>query len=63
LGLNAHHYAHTKPKQLNLCTTRRRRQMSLPRGSIANLSVTRKSFDEPDEKKVFRRDSRICFNG
>jgi hypothetical protein len=51
LGLNAHPYAHTKLQQPNLCTARRRRQMSLPNGSIANLSVTRKSLDASDDKK------------
>jgi hypothetical protein len=57
VGLNAHPYAHTKLKQLNLCTTRRRRQMSLPNGSIANLSVTRKALDASNDEKLLTRDS------
>jgi hypothetical protein len=55
LGLNAHPYAHTKLKQLNLCTKRRRRQMSLPDGSIANLSVTRKSVERQEMAHALSR--------
>jgi hypothetical protein len=48
--LNADRYAHTELKQLNLCTTRRDRQMPAPNGSIANLSVTRKSLGASIDK-------------
>jgi hypothetical protein len=55
LGLNTHPYAYAKLKQLNLCTARRQRQMSLPNGSIANLSVTRKTFDASNGEKLLTR--------
>jgi hypothetical protein len=63
LALKAHHYAHTKLKQPNLCTERGRRQMSLLKASIANLSVTRKTLDAPNDEKLFASDSWISFNG
>jgi hypothetical protein len=40
-------------KQLNLCATRRRRQMAS--GSIANLSVTRKTLGASYDKKPHLR--------
>jgi hypothetical protein len=68
LGLNTHPYAYAKLKQPNLCTARRQRQMLLPNGSIANLSVTRKTFDASNDEKLVMRalrsrsrsDSRGC---
>jgi hypothetical protein len=55
LGLNAHLYAHIKLKQLNLCTMRQERQMSLPDSSIANLPVTRKALRPSIDKKRHTR--------
>jgi hypothetical protein len=55
LGLNAHLYAHIELKQLNLCTMRQERQMSLPDSSIANLPVTRKALRASIDKKRHTR--------
>jgi hypothetical protein len=41
----------------NLCTERGRRQMSLLKASIANLPVTRKTLDAPNDEKLFASDS------